>query len=175
MKATDIKIGKTYEVTAGRNRTKVKVTNFNAKNGSWECETESGKTIAIKDVKRFLAEVGKNQRATGPQKASPSPNAAPVGRLDVKRKYSETKTESGKGGKPKGQLSGINAAYEVLKEAGEPMNIKAIMEKINERGLAKLEGKTPGSTISAALQMEIKRKGDTSRFVKAGKGLFRAK
>ena len=81
---------------------------------------------------------------------------------------SETKTSGGK-------LSGINAAYEVLREAGEPLNIKQIMEQIIARNLAKLNGKTPHSTISAALQMEIKRKGDASRFEKAGKGLFRAK
>ncbi len=69
----------------------------------------------------------------------------------------------------------INAAYEVLKEAGEPMNIKQIMEKINERGLAKLAGKTPAATVSAALQREISTKQEASRFEKAGKGLFRAK
>ena len=60
----------------------------------------------------------------------------------------------------------------VLKDSGEPMNIKTIMEKINERGLAKLAEKTPSATISAAIQMEIKRKNEVSRFVKSGKGLF---
>ena len=54
------------------------------------------------------------------------------------------------------------------------MNIKQIMEKINERSLANLAGKTPGATVSAAIQREISHKPD-SRFEKAGKGLFRAK
>ncbi len=59
MKVTEIKIGKSYEITSGRNKTAVKVSGFNAQTGSWECETENGKTISVKDAKRFLAEVGK--------------------------------------------------------------------------------------------------------------------
>lgn len=76
-----------------------------------------------------------------------------------------------KGGKKKGTISGLDAAAQVLAESTEPLNVKQITELALERGWAP-EGKTPTNTLSAAIQMEIKRKGDDSRFAKAGKGLF---
>jgi hypothetical protein len=57
MKATSIQIGRSYEIAFGKNSTKVKVKNFDPKNGSLICETETGKTIPIKDPKRFLKEI----------------------------------------------------------------------------------------------------------------------
>ena len=171
MKATAIKPGKTYEVTAGRNKTTVRVTRFNPKTGSWECETESGKTISIKDVKRFLAEVVK--RTT----ASP---AAPAGRSAAKKGKNATKTngpttERAKGGKPLGTLSGLDAAHKVLSDAARPMRVKEIAEIALANGLCKLKGATPEFTISAAIQREIAGAGDASRFVKAQRGLFAAR
>ena len=166
---------------------------------------KTGKPMAVADVDRFRKEIKaekkttlkeaieskgitvipKGRRATSTMRDLDDPtfsrkhhvdeNGVLVLETDDTATENETKTEPGKGGKPKGQLSGINAAYEVLKEAGEPMNIKQIMEKINERGLAKLAGKTPAATVSAALQREISTKQEASRFEKAGKGLFRAK
>ena len=175
MKATDIKPGKLYEITAGRNKTKVKVTNFNARTGSWECETESGKTLNVKDSKRFLAEVGKKPSIL--QSAVETVKSALPGGKKEKAEVAETKTAEEKAVRTRedGTLSGINAALQVLREEGRPMNIKEIMEKINERGLAKLNGKTPGSTVSAAMQREIGARGDKSRFEKSGKGLFAAR
>lgn len=182
MKATEIKLGKTYEITAGRNRTKVKVVNFSAKNGSWECETESGKSMNVKDAHRFLAEVGKKpsvlQNAVETDKL-----VLPKGkRTKVETQVVETETKSDDAKQPRtrapredGTVSGLDAALIVLKDAGEPLNIKQIMEKINERGLAKLAGKTPAATISSALQREISTKLEASRFEKAGKGLFAAR
>ena len=180
MKATEIKNNRVYEITAGRNKTKVKVVKFNAKTGSWECETESGKTLSVKDPKRFLAEVGGKKKGSVLQTAVDAVAAVlPKGK---KKATADSATET-TGEKPKrtrepradGTVSGLEAALIVLREAGEPMNIKQIMEKINERGLAKLNGKTPDATVSAAMQREIIVKGDNSRFEKAGKGLFAAK
>ena len=163
MKATAIKTGKTYEVTAGRNKTTVRVTKFNPKTGSWDCETESGKTISIKDTKRFLAEVGKRAAASPP---------ASAGRAAVKKGKSETKTQRAKGGKPNGMLSGLDAAYRVLTEARRPMHVKEIFETAMQNGYCNLRGATPSLTIYAAMQREIAAKGDDSRFVKEERGLF---
>ncbi len=171
MKATEIKIGKTYEITAGRNKTKVKVVNFSAQNGSWECETENGKIVFVKDANRFLAEIG-----LPPTSVSNIPST--VDRITVTQEPSETKTsKTTRARTPRegGAVSGLEAAFIVLRDAGEALNIKQIMERIAERGLAKLNGKTPDATVSSALQRDIMRKGDASRFEKAGKGLFRAK
>jgi hypothetical protein len=57
MKAASIQIGKCYEITCGKSISKVKVKNFDPKLGSWICETESGKSLSVKDPKRFLAEI----------------------------------------------------------------------------------------------------------------------
>jgi hypothetical protein len=222
MKATDIKIGKTYEVTAGRNKTKVKVANFNARTGSWECETESGKTISIKDAKRFLAEVGKKtilQNVVDTVKAvlpkgkkatlkevieSKGITVIPKGRratstmrdLDdptFTRKHhvdengvlvldaeddetdNETKKERGKGGKPSGKMSALDAAHEILKEQNREMNVKEITELAISTGRWSPNGKTPIATLSAAVQMDIVKKQEASRFIKTGRGLFAAR
>lgn len=172
MKATDIKIGKTYEVTAGRNKTKVKVRKFNAKTGSWECETEAGKTISIKDPKRFLVEVGKKNTVL---QAAVETVKAVLPKGKKKDEAAEAKPARLRQPREDGTVSGIEAALIVLQETGEPLNIRQIMDAINERNLAKLPGKTPGATVSAAIQREISKKGENSRFYKAGKGLFAAK
>ena len=54
MKATNIQIGKSYEVTHGRGTTTAKVLGINQKTGAWICETINGKEITIGDAKRFL-------------------------------------------------------------------------------------------------------------------------
>ncbi len=176
MKASKIERNKVYEITIGKNKTTVKVLSVDTRvNGQivFDCvNVKTNKRFTVTDPKRFLREI-KNE------KSNPIGNAAKkiidalgIGPGSATAKEVETVLETKK---ERGKLSGINAAYEALREAGEPLNIKQIMERINERNLAKLNGKTPGSTVSAALQMEIKRKGSESRFEKAGKGLFRAK
>ena len=149
MKATAIKIGKTYEVKAGRNTTTVKIRSFNPKTGSWVCETQSGKDCNVKDPSRFVREI------------------AP--------KKSATKNYLAKSEETSGKLSGVDAAYQVLTESGRPMKVKEIAEIALASGICKLKGATPEFTISAVLQREIKTKGQDSRFVKTGRGLFAAK
>ena len=156
MKATSIQIGKTYEVKAGCNTTTVKVKSFNPKTGSWVCETQNGKTVNVKDSARFVREIV-------PKKP---PTAKPVSGKIV------TKTEPVNSDKP---LSGVDAAYQVLKDTGKPMKVKEIAEIALASGICKLKGATPEFTISAFLQREIKDKGQDSRFVKTGRGLFAAK
>ncbi len=200
MKANDIKPGNFYEVTAGRNKTRIKVTKFNPKTESWECETESGKTISVKDSKRFLKEIQtetkkslkeiieskgitvipKGRRATTTMRMLDDPTLTRKHHVDengilileAEEDEMEPKKERRKGGKPKGRMSGLDAAYEILKSAGEPMNAKAITDAAIAQGLWQPEGATPAATISAAIQREILRKHDASRFVKSGKGLF---
>ena len=152
MKTQKIEAGKIYEITIGKNTTTVKVIEVERRvNGQlvFHCEnTKTGKCLVVSDAKRFLREI----KAEKPAKVE---------------KVVKTKTE-----RPDGKVSGLTAAYIVLKDADEPLNIRQIMERINERGLAKLAGKTPGGTVSAAMQREIQNKQSDSRFEKAGKGLF---
>ncbi len=71
-------------------------------------------------------------------------------------------------------LSGLDAAAQVLREVGEPMNAQDLIARILERGLWKTGGKTPAATIYAAMIREIKAKGTTSRFQKVDRGRFAA-
>ena len=71
-------------------------------------------------------------------------------------------------------LSGLDAAAQILREAGEPMNAQDLIAQILERGLWKTEGKTPAATIYAAMIREIKAKGSASRFQKIDRGRFAA-
>jgi len=79
---------------------------------------------------------------------------------------------SGKGGKPKGKMSMLDAAAEILKTAKEPLCCKDICRSIFEKKLAESSGRTPHATISAAMGREIKVLGKNSRFRRADRGRF---
>jgi hypothetical protein len=68
--------------------------------------------------------------------------------------------------------SGLDAAATVLAEAGEPLNCAEMVKRMLEKGLWQTGGKTPASTIYAAILREINAKGDKSRFKKTNRGLF---
>jgi restriction system protein len=69
-------------------------------------------------------------------------------------------------------MSVLNAAIEVLKEAGKPLHAAEIAKLIIEAGLWKSNGKTPEATVSARLYSDIKNNGDKSSFVKVGSQTF---
>jgi len=230
MKATNIQIGKSYEVTVGRGTTIVKVLSINPKTGAWICETLNGKDITIGDAKRFLKATGDDKgkgkgkgkkqetpespviarltpesfvkKTADPEKLEPllkavkeaekklraSRNALHHGLIDQDKvnefaaKYEEALAalrvaggKAGSGGRCLGQMSGLDAAYKVLIEAGEPMNAKQICDQAVEKGYWEPQGATPDATLSSAILTEMKKKGDDSRFERVGKGLFAAR
>ena len=71
-----------------------------------------------------------------------------------------------------GKMSGLDAAAQVLADAGEPLDTKTMVERMLEQGLWATTGKTPAATIYAAIIREIGKKGDAARFVKAERGKF---
>jgi hypothetical protein len=71
-----------------------------------------------------------------------------------------------------GKMSGLDAAAQVLAEAGEPLDAKTMVERMLEQGLWATSGKTPAATIYAAIIREIAKKGDASRFRKTDRGKF---
>lgn len=262
MKATSIQQGKTYEIAFGKHTSKVKVKQFDPKNGSWICETESGKSIPIKDHKRFLKEacrftaVGATAPYNNPLPLVASPHEAIIsgkrkseaeGKCDATARCPpeiipafqdgyEPKNKKNKkagnadsaqliaaareasirasiakkaagygfctnkiaeaaakdadiasdamkaagiiekrGGHTNGMMSGLDAAHKVLQEQGRPMRAKEILKIATENQYCELHGLTPDATIAAAMETEIKRKGETARFAKFGKGLFIAR
>jgi hypothetical protein len=68
-------------------------------------------------------------------------------------------------------LSAINAAAKILAEAKQPLTAKQMIDQMAAKGYwTSLGGKTPHATLYAAILRDIQRKGDDSRFVKAGRG-----
>jgi hypothetical protein len=71
------------------------------------------------------------------------------------------------GGSIRSGMSGLDAAYKILLESGKPMNAKSITKIALEQGIWTPQGSTPDMTLSAALQNDVKKKGEQSRFAKA--------
>ena len=71
------------------------------------------------------------------------------------------------GGGIRSGMSGLDAAYKIFLESGQPMNAKSITKIALEQGIWNPQGSTPDMTLSAALQNDVKKKGDQSRFAKA--------
>jgi len=102
---------------------------------------------------------------------TPVPDETPIPELD---RPAAKAARRGKAKAPKGQRkpSGLDAAAQVLAEAGEPLNTKALVERMLAQGLWQTRGKTPAATIYAAIIREIATKGKEARFRKTDRGMF---
>jgi|GEM_PF-1813865 len=74
------------------------------------------------------------------------------------------------------RLGILSAAAKVLEEhdGQEPLNCQQMLEQITAKGYwaPKRGGKTPSATLYAAILMEIRNKGEASRFEKVARGRF---
>jgi hypothetical protein len=69
--------------------------------------------------------------------------------------------------------SALDAAALVLRERGQPMSCPELIVQMAAQGYCSSpHGKTPASTLYAAIAREVKVKGAASRFVKSGPGRF---
>ena len=82
------------------------------------------------------------------------------------------KKATAKAARPEGKMSGLDAAAKVLAESATPLNAKQIVEAMATKGYWSSTAATPHATIYAAMIIEIAKKGDQARFVKADRGLF---
>lgn len=93
----------------------------------------------------------------------------------------DTGERGAKGGQPVAEggkaMSLMDAAVNILSQGtGDPMRCKDIVDLAVQRGLwTPRTGKTPASTLYAAILREIVTKGDASRFVKTERGRFALK
>jgi len=112
----------------------------------------------------YLKEKAKLSRTNKVHIVKPTP--------DTKSTEKPSAEPSGKGGKPKGKMSMLDAAAEILKTSKEPLCCKDICRAIFEKKLAESSGRTPHATISAAMGREISSQGENSRFRRADRGKF---
>jgi len=164
MKKDQIRISGVYIAKISDKLTRVRIDGQNA-HGGWDATNLStNKKVRIKSPAKL--------RGPAPEKAAaakadvptaPAPEAKPTTATKAKKAPAEPKAK-----KP----SGLDAAAQVLKDAGQPMNTKAMVETMLAKGLWKTEGKTPASTIYAAIIREIALKAGHARFKKTDRGLF---
>ena len=100
------------------------------------------------------------------------PEAATLKQAEAVEAEAREATPKAKRQRKDGKLSGLDAAAQVLAEAGEPLDAKTMVERMLTKGLWETTGKTPAATVYSAILREIQKKGDASRFVKAERGKF---
>lgn len=69
-------------------------------------------------------------------------------------------------------MNALDAAYEVLRDAGEPLHYRELTRQILERELWTSRGLTPWDTVNARLSVDIQRRGKDSRFRRTSPGTF---
>jgi hypothetical protein len=191
MKKADVKVGEVYAVKVSGNMAPVVIDEEHPKGGWNGTNQETNRQVRIKTAQRLRCPwddyltgghegeeepEGKpkakkaDKEATRANTVAPGKETAEPSSKEAKPKKKRTGAKTGEQGeKP---MSGLDAAAKVLAEAGEPLNCKAIVERAFEAGYWRSDGKTPAATVYAAILREMQNKGDESRFVKAGRGLF---
>ena len=110
------------------------------------------------------AKGGKKAAATPakPKAATRGKKAAPGGKTNAKPEPAAPK-----------RLSALDAAAQVLAEAGTEMSAREMIKAMADQGLwASPGGKTPDATLYSAITREVSAKGADSRFTKTGRGRF---
>jgi hypothetical protein len=65
-----------------------------------------------------------------------------------------------------------NAAIAILSEAGKPLHYRDITRLALEQGILETEGATPDASMNSQIIMDIKRKGNTSDFIKVAPSTY---
>ena len=169
--AVEVHVGRTYRAVV---RGKVAIVAVKAPHadGGWDVEVIStGSRHRVSSAAGFLCECDKSGK----------PVEAGAKAADKKAPAAASKAEApaAKAAAPKAvkpakekRIGGLDAAVQVLAEAGKPMNCGDMVKQMLERGLWKTNGKTPSATIYAAIIREIAVKGEASRFRKTDRGHF---
>ena len=151
MKKDQVKIGRTYTAKVGDRQVTVRIDSTHSRGGWNATNTATGKRIRIKSAQR-LRSAAKSTGKTATKTAK------------SKKAGGERKPE---------RLSALDAAAQVLAEAGKPMRARELITAMAERGLWESPaGKTPHATLYAAMLREARDKGTAARFRKIDRGQF---
>lgn len=177
MKKDEVYVGGTY---LAKVTDKVVPVRLDAENrhGGWDATNlATGKKVRIKSAQRL--------RGLAPKRSGLSPAAAAradrcdVNQADTPVEEPSAAPEPKPAGKKKSDkpaadkgLSCLDAAVEVLKSAGEPMQCKAMIDAMQHKGLWTSDAPTPAATLYSAILREIQKKGTESRFRKTQRGHF---
>ncbi len=182
MKKDEVKIGHLYVAKVSDRIVTVRIDSTNSHGGWNATNTATGKRIRIKSAQRLRRAVPADRETARQPDATPESAVTPTvevvtgqppheadGKQAIKpRRAKKPASEP----KPK-RLSALDAAAEVLKTEGKPMNAKELIAAMAEQGLwTSPGGKTPHATLYAAMMREARDKGDAARFRKLGRGQF---
>jgi len=185
MKKSEVKVGQAYLAKVSDRVVSVRIDSVHSRQGWNGTNTATGKRIHIKSAQRLrgpakadkkkLAAVAKGDQENArlrDERAKVPDGMTASERAMAKSARPKAKTAAKPNGKPK-RMSALDAAAAVLKKANGPMNCKALITVMAEQGLWKSPGgKTPHSTIYAAMLREASTKGAKARFKKVDRGLF---
>jgi len=176
MKKSDVKVGAIYSAKVSGSVVPVRIDRENP-HGGWDgTNMKTKKSVRIKSAQRL-----RGKAATWPGKPAAKPadaaaETAPAVQKGGPTKKGVTVPTAKKKRQPKTEKerkpSGLDAAAQVLAEAGEPLSTKEMVERMLAKGLWKTSGKTPAATIYAAILRECQKKGSESRFRKVERGKF---
>ena len=173
MKLENVKVGEAYTLAVGKNAVQVTVTRVDEK-GKITVMTAGGKTMTVADAARLT--VHREGRASAPDTNAPQ---AAKGAKTKAAAPKPTKAASGRDvgqkGAPRGdgkRLGLVDAAIQVMKAAGKPMNCQEVVKAILEKNLWQTSGKTPAATLYSSILRDIQKKGAEARFKKVERGQF---
>ncbi|MEP0847323.1 MAG: hypothetical protein HRF50_10970 [Phycisphaerae bacterium] len=193
MKKDEIKIGHTYSAKVSDRVVTVRIDSTNTHGGWNATNTATGKRIRIKSAQRLRRAVGDEEPANRRSKRAAAevtpadqgiaaaraeaaePEVNPTVEVITGQPVPAKKTRTRKlAAEPKAKrVSALDAAAQVLADAGLPMRAKEMIEAMAEQGLwSSPNGKTPEATLYAAILREIGTKGDAARFRKVERGQF---
>jgi len=188
MNANEIIIGKDYILKIAHNEVKVKV--LSNVGHSWIVKTAGSKVMPVQNADRFVrplnvepesvASTGEvslqSSEAEGttppatPPDAETTATAAAI--LPEPVTVPTSATPATEATESKNKLTMLDAAAQVLKDAGHPMSVKEIIAAMEDSGLWKPgKGLIPANSLVAAIGLEI-RKRTTQRFRKTAPGTF---
>ena len=157
MKKNGVKLHEVYAAKVSGEVVPVRLDKENP-HGGWDgTNMRTKKQVRIKSAQRL--------RGLWPKKTMPVGEAKPAGEKPAVKATPKEK---------KPRLSLLNLAADVLAASGEPMDCKAIVEKVLAGGKWSTKGKTPAATLYSAIIREIAAKGPAARFRKTERGKFAA-
>jgi len=200
MKKNEVQIGATYQVSVTGKLAPVKIVRENPHGGWNGVNVDTKRDVRIKSAQRLRKRIDAAPRALPSERLGVPPTTPDVdakvkaaedaaGAAQAAQdapgaaKPPETSKDAGgqtgrapgdPGAKAARAMSLLDAAVSILSQgSGEPMGCKDLVaEAVNQNLWAPRTGKTPASTLYAAILREIATKGDKSRFVKTERGRF---
>lgn len=164
MRAENVKVGQEYLCQVGKNSVRVTLVAVSPKGQMTVQSVASKKKFQVADAARL-----------SPASAAATEGGAQASR-EAKRQGKTAKGAAHGQEAAKTRKTGLlDAALQVLREAGQPMNTKEMVDAVLAKGLWKSDGKTPAATLYSSILRELQKKGDQARFVKTERGKFAAR